>query len=320
MALSVFMLIFNVLNAQKVEIAGNGNLRSDPNISSKVIGKVTKGLKVTQIDYSMGWYKIELTNKSIGWIYQTFIKKDKPWDNDLAMKFFFSARKKYEEGDKLSALAELDSTTLYNPELYEAWIMSGLIKGMIGNTKSANETFSMAIEINAKKPDGYLNRGRAYAVLGEIEKACSDWKLAEKLGSSEAKEFINEFCNVKTNTNNEYIGHINEISTYPSLIIAGDCPLGALCEISLKEFENIVFKMSEADAIKYGLIGETKRIIDAKAGKGYTISPDDDNTTKIIGKGWKVKFTAQECNNRNSKKYMLVSSCKRIIQTSPAKK
>ncbi len=319
MALSAFLLIFNVLYAQNLEIAGNGNLRSGPNISSKVIGKVTNGMTVKQIDYSMGWYKVELINKSIGWIYQTMIKKDKPWDNDMAMKFFASAIVKYKEGDKLSALAELDSATLYNPEIYEVWILSGMIKGMNENNKSANETFSMAIEINPKQPDGYYNRGKTFVLLGENEKACSDFTIAAKLGSSEAKELINEFCNVKTNTSNEYIGHISEISTYPSLIIAGDCPVSALIEVSLKEFGNIVFKMYDTDATKFGLIEKPKRLDDAANGS-ITISPNDNNSTKILGKGWKVKLTAQECSNSDSKKYMLVTSLKRIIQSPPAKK
>jgi tetratricopeptide (TPR) repeat protein len=226
--LSLLLVVFHSLNAQKLEIARNGNLRTNPNISSKVIGKVSIGMKGTQLDYSLGWYKIELTNKTTGWIYQILVKRDKPWDNDRAMKFFLQARNKSKEKDYKSALADLDSTTLYNPELYDAWIMAGFINGMLDKTAAANEAFSMAIEIDPKKPDGYFNRGRVFAVSGDNEKACADWKLAEKLGSTEAREFIDEFCTVKTNTTNEYIGHISEIATYPSMIIAGDCPFNAL--------------------------------------------------------------------------------------------
>jgi hypothetical protein len=77
--------------------------------------------------------------------------------------------------------------------------------------------------------------------------------------------------------------------------------------------------MSDADAIKYGLIEKPKRTENATSGN-ITISPDDNNSTKILGKGWKVKLTAQECNTTNSKKYMVVTLCKRITQTTPAKK
>jgi len=75
--LSVFILLSNLLIAQTLEINGNGNLRSGPGITNEVIGKVTIGMKVVQIDYSNDWYKIELPNKSFGWIYKTLIKSEK---------------------------------------------------------------------------------------------------------------------------------------------------------------------------------------------------------------------------------------------------
>ena len=75
--LSIFVSLSYLLNAQTLEIVGNGNLRSGPGTTNNVIGKVTIGTKVTQIEFSNDWYKVELPNKSSGWIYKTLVKIDK---------------------------------------------------------------------------------------------------------------------------------------------------------------------------------------------------------------------------------------------------
>jgi hypothetical protein len=72
--LSVFVSICYLLNAQTLKIIGNGNLRSGPSTTDEIIGKVSIGMHVTQIDFSKDWYKIELPNKSSGWIYKTLVK------------------------------------------------------------------------------------------------------------------------------------------------------------------------------------------------------------------------------------------------------
>lgn len=70
----IFALIGYLLNAQALEVTGNGNLRSGPGTTNEIIGKVTTGTKVSQIDFSNDWYKVELPNKSSGWIYKTLVK------------------------------------------------------------------------------------------------------------------------------------------------------------------------------------------------------------------------------------------------------
>lgn len=52
-------------------------MRSGPSTNNEVIGKVSIGMKVTQIDYSNDWYKVEIPNKSSGWIYKTLVKIEK---------------------------------------------------------------------------------------------------------------------------------------------------------------------------------------------------------------------------------------------------
>lgn len=67
----------NLILAQTLVISGNGNLRSGPGTTFEVIGKVTIGMKVSQIEYSNDWYKIELPAKTSGWIYKTLVKSEK---------------------------------------------------------------------------------------------------------------------------------------------------------------------------------------------------------------------------------------------------
>lgn len=66
--LSAVLFLCCALTAQNIEITGNGNLRSGPGTENAIIGKVTSGMKVRQIDTSGDWYKIELPGKSSGWI------------------------------------------------------------------------------------------------------------------------------------------------------------------------------------------------------------------------------------------------------------
>ncbi len=75
--LFVFVSFGYLLTAQTLEIIGNGNLRTGPGTTNDVIGKVTIGTKVTQIEFSNDWYKVELPNKSSGWVYKTLVKIDK---------------------------------------------------------------------------------------------------------------------------------------------------------------------------------------------------------------------------------------------------
>lgn len=78
LSLSILLIAINfIANAQTLEIIGNGNLRSGPSTSTEIIGKVSIGTKVTQIDFSNDWYKVEFSNKTIGWVYKTLVKIEK---------------------------------------------------------------------------------------------------------------------------------------------------------------------------------------------------------------------------------------------------
>ncbi|MCX6250049.1 MAG: SH3 domain-containing protein [Bacteroidetes bacterium] len=75
----LFIIVFlgNILNAQTLDIIGNGNLRSGPGTNNGIIGKVTIGMKVKQLGFSNDWYKIEITDKLSGWINKSLVKVEK---------------------------------------------------------------------------------------------------------------------------------------------------------------------------------------------------------------------------------------------------
>ncbi|MCJ7448571.1 MAG: SH3 domain-containing protein [Bacteroidales bacterium] len=51
----------------------NGNLRSAPSTTAKIIGKVTVRQEVTQVGKSGEWYKIKLPGGQVGWAHQMLI-------------------------------------------------------------------------------------------------------------------------------------------------------------------------------------------------------------------------------------------------------
>lgn len=67
-------LFGNIANGQTLEIIGNGNLRSGPGSNTKIIGKVTLGMQVKQLDFSKDWFKIEMPNKAVGWVNKSLVK------------------------------------------------------------------------------------------------------------------------------------------------------------------------------------------------------------------------------------------------------
>jgi hypothetical protein len=67
--------IFEGSDAQTLNIVKNGNLRSGPSTTEKIIGKVTVKQEVIQIEKSGEWYKIKLPNGQVGWANKILISE-----------------------------------------------------------------------------------------------------------------------------------------------------------------------------------------------------------------------------------------------------
>lgn len=70
----------NISYSQKIEIVRNGNLRSGPSTQNEIIGKVTTGMKVMQLENKNDWYNVKLPDQKTGWIHKILIDKARNLD------------------------------------------------------------------------------------------------------------------------------------------------------------------------------------------------------------------------------------------------
>ncbi|MBD3342366.1 MAG: SH3 domain-containing protein [Candidatus Lokiarchaeota archaeon] len=73
----VVMIYFSHSYSKELEITRNGNLRAGPSTSHEIIGKVTVGMKVAQIEKDENWFKVKLPDNNTGWIHKILITKVK---------------------------------------------------------------------------------------------------------------------------------------------------------------------------------------------------------------------------------------------------
>lgn len=65
---------------------------------------------------------------------------------------------------------------------YEAWHLKGSCRITSGEFHESLEDFDKAIELKPDYAPAYYNRGMAWFYIGDQEKACEDWKMAESIG------------------------------------------------------------------------------------------------------------------------------------------
>ncbi len=77
--LSVVYLLFqvSVSQAESLKISKDGNVRSGPSTKHEIIGKVTAGTKVTQLEQSDSWYRVKLSDGEVGWVHRILVEPDK---------------------------------------------------------------------------------------------------------------------------------------------------------------------------------------------------------------------------------------------------
>jgi len=65
---------------------------------------------------------------------------------------------------------------------FEAWHRRGTTKISYAKYEESLSDFDMAIELKPDYAPSYYNRGMAWFYMGEQDKACEDWKMAEAIG------------------------------------------------------------------------------------------------------------------------------------------
>lgn len=74
LCISLFLIPSGILASEDtLKVVKDGNLRSGPSTKSSIIGEVKTGMQVTRIEKSDGWYKVQLPDGKIGWVYQSLI-------------------------------------------------------------------------------------------------------------------------------------------------------------------------------------------------------------------------------------------------------
>jgi len=144
----------------------------------------------------------------------------------LAYNNMGSAKRK--TGDYQGAINDYNTALKLQPDFYTAFNNRGSARFVMGDLEGAEADFLQCMELKPdyvpalnnmanllagkgkyteaieflnkvliSEPDlgeAYLNRGLIHEMMGELDKACEDWKLAETLNISEATEYLKE-CN-----------------------------------------------------------------------------------------------------------------------------
>ena len=81
-----------------------------------------------------------------------------------------------------------------NPQSKEAYNNRGVAKAASGDTNGAVKDFSKSINIDNTYLEPILNRSFVYEMKGQLDKACSDWKTAGRMGSRDARTWHRYQC------------------------------------------------------------------------------------------------------------------------------
>lgn len=99
-----------------------------------------------------------------------------------------------EMGDVYPALRDLNAALAVLREDPEINFRLGKAFRLINDGASAAEYVTGAIRIDSSNSEYYLERGRAFLIMGKKERACEDLEKAKNLGSVDAIEFIRKNC------------------------------------------------------------------------------------------------------------------------------
>jgi Flp pilus assembly protein TadD len=95
-------------------------------------------------------------------------------------------------GNYQQAVNDFTKTTQLDPQNASAYIKLGLAYGNLGNYQQAINAYSKAIKVFPKYSEAYYRRGAAYLKLNNEQKGIADIKIAAKLGSYEAKDYLKQ--------------------------------------------------------------------------------------------------------------------------------
>lgn len=102
--------------------------------------------------------------------------------NKLMMRY-----SKYEEAEEA-----LTKAIKYDRSNYEAYYLRGCARINAKKYNDAIDDFEKAIELKPDYADAYFNMGITYFYLKETDKACENYRLAEKYGRPNMEDYLNK--------------------------------------------------------------------------------------------------------------------------------
>ena len=93
-------------------------------------------------------------------------------------------------GNHKQAIKDYNRAIELNPQLAMAYFSRGLIYTNLGNYQLAIKDCNKAIELNPLDAHAYWLRGLVYDALGNQQQAISNMKIAAKMGSTMAQDYL----------------------------------------------------------------------------------------------------------------------------------
>ena len=117
-------------------------------------------------------------------------------DPNNADAYYYKGYTLDELGDYIGAIENFSKAIEIDPEFAWAYYGRGYAKIELEDYAGVIEDNTKAIELDSEFAEAYFGRGIARFELGDIYEACSDWKIAYKLGLTGASDLIQEYCNL----------------------------------------------------------------------------------------------------------------------------
>ena len=115
-------------------------------------------------------------------------------DPKHAKSFASMALVKGRMGQLQDALKDLDRAIAIDPGYAKAYSNRGVTRGALQQNQAAISDFTQAIRLDPRLADAYRNRGITKEMEGDLNGACSDWKIAASLGQEGPKQWASAQC------------------------------------------------------------------------------------------------------------------------------
>lgn len=97
---------------------------------------------------------------------------------------------KTDKSDFKGALQDLDKAIQYDSLNFKSWFLRGNLKISLQQIDKAILDYDRAIVLNDKDMNAYYNRGYAYFLQGNQDKACENFFIAYKMGKPNIEDKI----------------------------------------------------------------------------------------------------------------------------------